>query len=195
VKTRTVAPTGTIAKMPGVSEGIHPIFSKFFIRRIRFAANDPDQMSTAIEYSNQGFDVQEDVYAANTFVVSIPTKDSLLEAVEAIWGAKRAEELVEGASDLSLTQMLAMQELYQTYWADNAVSFTANVEQGLEPKVVGEIVARFGGKIKGATIFPATSMALAPYEAITKEQYEASQAQTVSDGLDEECKRGACPIR
>ena len=37
VKTRTVAPTGTIAKMPGVSEGIHPIFSRYFIRRVRFS--------------------------------------------------------------------------------------------------------------------------------------------------------------
>lgn len=195
VKTRTVAPTGTIAKMPGVSEGIHPIFSRYFIRRIRFATNDPDQWATALSYAEQGYDVQEDIYAANTMVVSIPTKDSLLEAVEAIWGPRRAEELVEGADDLTLHQMLAMQELYQTHWADNAVSFTANVDQGLDPKVVGDIVARFGGKIKGATIFPATSMALAPYEAITKEQYEASKTQTVSDGLDEECKRGACPIR
>jgi ribonucleoside-triphosphate reductase len=195
VKTRTVAPTGTIAKMPGVSEGIHPIFSKFFIRRIRFAANDPDQMSTAIEYSNQGFDVQEDIYAANTFVVSIPTKDSLLEAVEAIWGAKRAEELVEGASDLSLYDLLGMQELYQTYWADNAVSFTANIDQGEDAERLSAVLQHFAGRLKGATVFPAMSMAQAPYEAITKEQYEASQAQTVSDGLDEECKRGACPIR
>jgi ribonucleoside-triphosphate reductase len=115
--------------------------------------------------------------------------------VEAIWGPSRAEELVEGADDLTLHQMLAMQALYQTHWADNAVSFTANVDQGLDPKVVGDIVARFGGKIKGATIFPATSMALAPYEAITKEEYEASRTKTVSDGLDEECKQGACPIR
>src|SRR5690606_24511188 len=49
VKTRTVAPTGTIAKMPGVSEGIHPIFSKYFVRRIRFSDIDTDQCNQSLK--------------------------------------------------------------------------------------------------------------------------------------------------
>jgi ribonucleoside-triphosphate reductase len=195
VKTRTVAPTGTIAKMPGVSEGIHPIFSRYFLRRIRFSKVDPAQLAQLDGLEAQGYDVQDDLYAANTAVVTIPTKDSLLEAVEAIWGAKRAEELVEGANDLSLHQLLAFQELYQSHWADNAVSFTANIEQGVEAPMLGEIVQRFAGRLKGATVFPETSMAMAPYQAITREVYEAFEATSVSDGLDEECKQGACPIR
>ena len=49
VKTRTVAPTGTIAKLPGVSEGIHPIFSRYFIRRVRFnkLGDDAEQVKKA----------------------------------------------------------------------------------------------------------------------------------------------------
>src|SRR5690606_35384241 len=37
VKVTTVAPTGTIAKLPGTTEGIHPIFARYYIRRIRFS--------------------------------------------------------------------------------------------------------------------------------------------------------------
>ena len=36
VKVTTVAPTGSIAKLPGVSEGIHPIYARHFERRVRF---------------------------------------------------------------------------------------------------------------------------------------------------------------
>ncbi|MEV5079260.1 ribonucleoside-triphosphate reductase, adenosylcobalamin-dependent, partial [Streptomyces sp. NPDC056159] len=43
VKVATVAPTGTIAKMPGVTEGIHPIYARHFIRRVRFSLVDPVQ--------------------------------------------------------------------------------------------------------------------------------------------------------
>lgn len=194
VKKRTVAPTGTIAKMPGVSEGIHPIFSKYFIRRIRFSMNDPDQFRTYIQHVDAGYEAERDLYADYTGVVSIPTKDSLLEAVEAIWGQERALELVESAADLTLNAMLGFQALYQTCWADNAVSFTANIEQGESPEYVAKQLKTFAGLIKGSTIFPECSMPQAPYERITKEEYDAATAKAVADGVDEDCG-SACPIR
>jgi len=193
VKRRTVAPTGTIAKMPGVSEGIHPIFSKYFIRRIRFNnVSDVDSLNQALD---AGYEASDDLYAPNTTVVSIPTKDSLLEAVEGIWGSKRASHVVEAADDLTLNELLAFQAMYQMLWADNAVSFTANVPQGGEATAVAEQLVRFGGLLKGATLFPESSMPQAPYERITKEEYEAATAKDVADGVDEACANGACPIR
>jgi ribonucleotide reductase alpha subunit len=195
VKKRTVAPTGTIAKMPGVSEGIHPIFSKYFIRRIRFAENDPDQRATAMQFDSDGYDVRPDLYAANTAVVSIPTKDSLLADTEEIWG-RRAEELVQSADELSLNEMLGFQALYQLAWADNAVSYTANVNPDrYSPADVAEQIQRFGGLLKGMTVFPEASMPQSPYERISKADYEAATAKAVADGVDDECVSGSCPIR
>ncbi|AEJ92385.1 ribonucleotide reductase [Mycobacterium phage Timshel] len=195
VKTRTVAPTGTIAKLPGVSEGIHPIFAKYFKRRIRFSDHDPDQFRTAVEYARQGFEVEKDQYASFTTVVTIPTKDILVQEVVDRYG-KDAEELVESADDLTLNTLLAFQALYQKLWADNAVSFTANVDpQRYKPHVVGEQLVVFGGHLKGATIFPESSMPQAPYERITKKEYEAATVVAVADSVDEECASGACPIR
>ncbi|QGJ89750.1 ribonucleotide reductase [Mycobacterium phage Superchunk] len=193
VKKRTIAPTGTVAKMPGVSEGIHPIFSKYFIRRIRF--NENSDMAELRKLAQEGYEIEKDLFAPNTEVVSIPTKDTLVQAVVDMHG-KDAEEVVEAADELTLHQLLGFQALYQTCWADNAVSFTANVDPGAyEAEDVAATLKMFGGLIKGSTIFPEASFPQAPYERITKQQYESAVAKAVSDGVDEECANGACPIK
>ncbi|USC17000.1 ribonucleoside-triphosphate reductase, adenosylcobalamin-dependent [Rhodococcus sp. 11-3] len=196
VKSRTVAPTGTIAKMPGVSEGIHPIFSRYFIRRIRFSIHDPDQRTRVAEYARDGFLTENDNNAADTVIVQIPTKDLLVEQVAAIHGEEKAEKLVQSADELTLEEMLEFQAMYQEEWADNAVSFTANVDPGqYDPVDIAETLQQFGGRLKGATIFPEKGFEQAPYTRITKAEYEAATQKDVGDGVDEACSSGACPIR
>ncbi|QNL29903.1 ribonucleotide reductase [Mycobacterium phage Manu] len=195
VKKRTVAPTGTIAKMPGVSEGIHPIFSRYFIRRVRLSMSDPEQTRMLADYGRQGYEVEDDLYAKFTGVVSIPTQDTLVAEVVKRYG-RDAEDLVESADQLTLNEMLAFQAMYQMIWADNAVSFTANVDpEKYTAADVRQQLRTFGGLLKGATIFPEASMPQAPYERITKQQYEQATAKAVADGVDEDCANGACPIR
>jgi len=195
VKKRTIAPTGTIAKLSGVSEGVHPIFARYFIRRVRLSKVDPEQMSMVDKYEAEGFEVEDDMYADNTVVVSFPTKDTLVQAVTDIFGPE-GEELVEAANDLTLQQMLAFQRLYQQYWADNAVSFTANVDPAqYKPEHVEEQLRVFAGHLKGATIFPEASMPQAPYERMSRWEYESAQSKQVADGVDEECANGSCPVR
>ncbi|BBC53846.1 putative ribonucleotide reductase [Mycobacterium phage PP] len=195
VKSRTVAPTGTIAKLPGVSEGIHPIFAKYFNRRIRFSEVDEDQRATAMAFGSEGYQVEPCQYAANTAVVTIPTKDTLVQEVVDRYG-RDGEDLVESAADLTLNQLLAFQAMYQMLWADNAVSFTANIDpEQFGPATVLDELKRFGGLLKGATVFPEQSRPQAPYERISKAQYEAAVAKSVADSVDEECSSGSCPIR
>lgn len=196
VKSRTIAPTGTISKMPGVSEGIHPIYARYFIRRIRFSKHDPDQMRQVEQMRLKGYELEDDLYAADTVVVSIPTKDSLLEAVEKIHGEEKAQNLVQSTGDLSLHQMLSLQALYQELWADNAISFTANIDPDkYTADNVKHHLLHFAGKLKGTTIFPDKSRPQSPYQRIEKEEYEASLVKEVADGVDTECSSGACPIR
>lgn len=197
VKTRTVAPTGTIAKLAGVSEGIHPIFSKYFIRRIRFSDVDPEQMATVQKYQDMGYGVEPDMYAPQTTVVSFPTKDSLLLQVEELYGVAKADEIVQSAEDLSLGDMLAFQRMYQKYWADNAVSYTVNIDPNkYDVDQVAYAIGAFGPELKGATVFPEMSMPQSPYERISKADYELYEdwQQQVADGVDEACVNG-CPIK
>lgn len=196
VKSRTVAPTGTIAKLCGVSEGIHPIFSKYFIRRIRFSTVDPDQVATLTDYERRGYGVEDDRYADMTKVVSLPTRDSLVEAVERIFDEKTAESVVQSASDLTLREMLAFQEMYQAHWADNAVSYTVNFDAGTyTAEDVASALTEFGPTLKGATLFPETSMPQAPYERISKADFALYEMWATGDGVDENCANGACPIK
>jgi hypothetical protein len=188
--------------MPGVSEGIHPIFSKYFVRRIRFNQNNPADMVELDKLRDLGYAVEVDQYAPNTLVAVIPTKDTLMEQVTAIYGEGLALLLVQGASDLSLDHMLAFQAMYQRLWADNAVSFTANVTKAIDndrmqfqAADIAQVLVGYANQIKGATIFPETSMPQAPYTRITKGEYEQAAAQEVGDGVDEDCASGACPIR
>ena len=193
VKLRTIAPTGTVAKLAGVSEGIHPIFSKYFLRRIRFnKLSDAEALAGLVA---EGYDVEDDLFAPNTAVVTIPTKDTLVQEAVARFGAA-GEEFVEAADDLTLDQLLGFQALYQKYWADNAVSFTANVDpDAYTSDDVAQTLQKYAGVLKGSTIFPEASYPQAPYERITKEQYESASVKAVADGVDEDCANGACPIK
>lgn len=194
VKLRTIAPTGTVAKMPGVSEGVHPIFAKYFIRRVRFNKLG-DDMAQVRALAAEGFEVEDDLFAPNTAVVSIPTKDTLVQACVDMYGPQ-GEDFVEAVDDLSLHDLLQFQALYQECWADNAVSFTANFEpEQYNPEQVAEQITAFGGRIKGGTLFPEASFPQSPYERLTRWEYESAVAKRVSDGIDEDCATGACPVR
>jgi hypothetical protein len=103
---------------------------------------------------------------------------------------------VEAASDLPLHDMLRFQALYQAYWADNAVSFTANVDpQQYSSDHVEEQIRQFAGRLKGCTIFPEASMPQSPYERLSRWEYESAVAKQVSDGISEDCGTGGCPVR
>lgn len=196
VKKRTVAPTGTIAKLPGVTEGIHPVFALYFIRRIRFSIVDPDQWATCMDYANRGFLVEPDAAAAETMVVSIPTKDILLDQVAALWGPERAHELVQSPAELTLQDMLNVQAMYQDLWADNAVSYTANVDpKKYSVTDLTQLLTEYGPELKGGTVFPEQSFLQAPYERMAKWEFDLLEATETNDSVDENCATGACPVR
>ena len=79
------------------------------------------------DYLAKGYTMEDDSYDAsgNTVVVVFPTMEKLVAEVEAL--GYDAAEIVQSQDELTLDQLLSVQSLYQELWADNAVSFTANV--------------------------------------------------------------------
>ncbi|MDH6462025.1 ribonucleoside-triphosphate reductase [Micromonospora sp. A200] len=198
VKVTTVAPTGTVAKMPGVTEGIHPIYAKYFIRRVRFSMTNPEERAKVEEFRQQGFEVEPCIYdqSGNTMVVAFPTKDNLLAEVEALgYDQYEAAELVQSVDEIALDDLLSVQSLYQQAYADNAVSFTANVRPGLDVAETAKVIAKWLPTLKGTTVMVDGTRPQAPYERISAARYDAEQAVLVSDGIDEDCATGACPVR
>lgn len=213
VKVTTVAPTGTIAKMPGVTEGIHPIYACYFERRVRFnPSTDPKQARLVEEAREQGYKVEVDQYdpSGNTVIVVYPTKEKLVAEVEAMG---YDDDIVESADELTVDQMLAFQQMYQELYADNAVSYTVNVaaephqnkalmETGasLPPSPerlaeVSEVIHKRLPYLKGTTIMVDGTRPQAPYTRISKADYELQEATLIADSTDEECANGACPVR
>ncbi|SNS51113.1 ribonucleoside-triphosphate reductase, adenosylcobalamin-dependent [Actinacidiphila glaucinigra] len=194
VKTTTVAPTGTVAKLPGVTEGIHPIYARTFLRRVRFSVADPHQAAKVEEFRAEGYDVEPCVYDAsgNTMVVTFPTLDKLVEEVESLG---YPADLVESADELSLDQLLAFQAMYQAEWADNAVSFTANVPEGLDVDDTMDVIEKWLPHLKGTTIMVDGTRPQAPYERISRAQFDGYALFRIEDSTDEDCASGACPIR
>lgn len=194
IKVTTVAPTGSIAKLPGTTEGIHSIYARYFIRRIRFSTIKPEEVKQFDELVALGYEWEPDLVAANTVVVSIPTKERLVGEVEAMG---YPAGLVESADEISLKDMLYVQAMVQDVWADNAVSFTVNIPEG---KYTAEELATeleyFLPRLKGTTVFPDKSRPQSPYERITAAQYEAlTGPKEVNESYDENCASGACPIK
>lgn len=194
VKVTTVAPTGTVAKMPGGTEGIHPIYARHFIRRIRFSDLREEERAQVEDFRARGFHVEPCQYAANTTVVEIPTKERLVEEVEALG---YPATMVESADEIPLERMLAFQRVYQDLYADNAVSFTVNVPEGLyDVDDVYEALREFLPHLKGTTLMPDGTRPQAPYERLSEEEFEVlAGIATVDDSYDEACASGACPIK
>lgn len=195
VKVTTVAPTGSIAKLPGTTEGIHPIYARHFIRRIRFSTVDPAQRAKLLEFEAQGYRVEPCQYAENTMVVEFPTKESLVEEVEAL--GLDAETLVQSANEIPLERMLAFQAMYQTHYVDNSIAFTVNVPEGsLSVEEVIKTLKDYLPVLKGTTIMPDGTRPQAPYERISAGQYaQLTGPKDVADSTDEECSNGSCPVR
>ncbi|WP_433226925.1 ribonucleoside-triphosphate reductase, adenosylcobalamin-dependent [Microtetraspora malaysiensis] len=194
IKATTVAPTGSVAMLPGTTPAIQPIYARHFIRRIRFSTVSATEREMVERYRAQGYHVEPDLEAPNTMIVEIPTVDPLVEQVEALG---YPAEVVESQDEISLETMLAVQAMVQESYADNAVSFTVNVPVGAyEPDDLVTALTAYLPRLKGTTVMPDGTRPQAPFERLTREEYEAlTGPKAVGDSIDEECATGACPIR
>lgn len=205
IKKTTIAPTGTISLLPGSSSGIQPIFSKFYIRRVRYANNAelPKQLE------KRGINVVPDVYAANTVVAEYVCTDILFDTVVNVLKSyynlsadeafEEAVNLVEDQSDISLEDFLETQAMLQKEYVDNAISITINVDPNKYTKEqLAHILRHYLPRLKGITIFPETSMPLAPFQRLTPKEFEEYRAKgyPIEGGqAEQECGPLGCPIK
>jgi len=192
IKLTTVKPSGTLSLLPGVTPGCHPGYAQYMIRRIRISANHP-LVQTCREHGypvefQQNFDGSED---HSTVVVSFPF--SYPE------GTKLAKEMT------AIDQLETVKWL-QEKWSDNSVSCTVYYRKEELPEIKKYLKKNYKNNHKSLSFLLHSDHGFkqAPFEEITKEQYEALVAQTtlitgIADaniGLDDaDCATGACPIR
>jgi ribonucleoside-triphosphate reductase len=193
VKLTTVKPSGTLSLLAGVTPGVHPGYSQYFIRRIRMASNSNlvalcRENGYDVEYQ-RNFDGSED---KNTVVVSFPSCFP--------------EGTVVAKDVTAIDQMNFVTEL-QKNWSDNSVSCTVYYRKEELPSIKEWLKDHYNTEVKTMSFLLHNEHGFdqAPYEEISKEKYDEMTAKVKpiksvevkeSDLLDStECVTGACPIK
>ena len=192
IKLTTVKPSGTLSLLPGVTSGIHPAYSRFLIRRIRFASNSPivNTVRAAgynVEYQRK-FDGSEDY---STVVAEFPMA---------------YPEGTPVAAQMSAIDQLETIKRLQSEWSDNAVSCTIYYRKEELPEIREYLAKNYNKTFKTLSFLLHSEHGFdqAPLEEIDENSYKIMVAQSktitsINDDLefdpDADCATGACPIR
>lgn len=154
----SIKPSGTVSLLVNSSSGVHARFAPYYIRRIRIAANDP-LFKFMID---QGYPCHPEIgqkrETANTYVLEFPVK---------------SPEGCITANMLSAKEQLEYWKMVKTSYVEHSVSQTIYIKKD-EWDMVGEWVYNNWDIITGLSFLPYDDHVyeLAPYQAITKEEYE-----------------------
>jgi hypothetical protein len=185
----------TLSLLPQVTPGVHPAYAPYYIRRIRMASDDP----LVDVCRKNGYYVEpvrnfDGSFDRNTAVVSFPVK---------------TPEGAICAKELTAVQQMEWHKWLQTHWADNSVSVTVYYKKEELPEIQAWLKDNYNKSVKTISflLHKDHGFQQAPYEEISKEQYEEISSKVkpitsiigdsgeheLSDNL--ECSKGSCPVR
>ena len=149
-----VKPSGTVSQLVDSASGIHPRFSKHYIRRVRSDKKDP----LAVFMEEKGFPVEQDVHSESTSVFSFPVK---------------APEKCTTVSEVGAMQQLKLWKAYQNHWCEHKPSITVYYTDSEFLQIAQWIWENFD-LCSGISLLPYSDHVYqqAPYEDITAEKYE-----------------------
>ena len=158
-----VKPSGTVSQLVDSASGIHPRFSKHYVRRVRSDRKDP----LAIYMEQAGFPVEKDVMNDSTVVFSFPVK---------------APENSITVSEVGAMQQLALWKTYQNNWCEHKPSITVYYTDSEYLQVCQWIWDNFD-ICSGISLLPKSDHVYqqAPYEDISEEKYEELKAAMPSN--------------
>ena len=149
-----VKPSGTVSQLVDSASGIHPRFSKHYIRRVRSDKKDP----LAVYMEQAGFPVEQDVMSPSSVVFSFPVK---------------APESSTCVKEVGAMEQLALWKTYQNHWCEHKPSVTVYYTDSEYFKVAQWIWDNFD-LCSGISLLPTSDHVYqqAPYEDIDEDQYE-----------------------
>ena len=151
-----VKPSGTVSQLVDSASGIHARHNPYYIRRIRMDKKDPIYKFL----KEKGVTVEDEAFRPDsTAVFSFPMK---------------APEGAVYRNDRTAIEQLELWLTYQRHWCEHKPSVTISVkdEEWME---VGAWVWKHFDEMSGVSFLPFSDHTYqqAPYEDITKEQYES----------------------
>jgi adenosylcobalamin-dependent ribonucleoside-triphosphate reductase len=154
IRMTSIKPSGTVSLLNGSTPGIHFPEDEYYIRRIRFSKDNVMLKSLA----EAGYNIEDDKYSPNTVCVEFPVHEPYFQ---------------KGKRDVSMWEQLEIAAQYQHYWADNSVSITVTFKPE-EAHQIKSALEMYETRLKAVSFlkYEKTGYEQAPYEAITKEEYE-----------------------
>jgi ribonucleoside-diphosphate reductase alpha chain len=149
----------TTSQLADRASGIHPRYSKYYIRTVRADKKDP----LAIMMKDAGFPVEDDITKPDsTYVFSFPMKSPDSSILR---------------DDMTAIDQLELWLTYKKYWADHTVSCTIYVREHEWVDVAAWVYKHFDD-ISGLSFLPHSNHVYkqAPYTECTKEEYEKALA-------------------
>jgi ribonucleoside-diphosphate reductase alpha chain len=149
-----VKPSGTVSQLVDSASGIHPRYSEYYIRRVRGDVKDPLTQFLM----DAGIPHEPDVMNPdNMMVFSFPQKSPTTYK-----------------NELTALEHLELWLAYQENWCEHKPSITVSVAEDEWMKVGAWVYDHFD-QVSGISFLPKSDHTYrqAPYEAITKEEYEA----------------------
>ncbi len=149
-----VKPSGTVSQLVDSASGIHPRFSKHYIRRVRSDKKDP----LALYMEQAGFPVENDVMSPSSVVFSFPVK---------------APESSTCVKEVGAMEQLALWKTYQNHWCEHKPSVTVYYTDSEYLQVAQWIWENFD-MCSGISLLPTSDHVYqqAPYEDISAEKYD-----------------------
>jgi ribonucleoside-triphosphate reductase len=160
-----VKPSGTVSQLVDSASGIHPRFSKHYIRRVRSDKKDP----LAIFMEQSGFPVEQDVMSPSSAVFSFPVK---------------APDTSVTVKQVGAMQQLELWKAYQNHWCEHKPSITVYYTDDEFLEVAQWIWENFD-LCSGISLLPYSDHVYqqAPYEDIDADKYDELVA-AMPEGVD-----------
>lgn len=202
----TIKPSGTVAKLFGLTEGWHLPSMRYYLRWVQFSKSDP----LVKIYKDNGYPTKELISYQNTVIVGFPTTPVITEL-------GMGEKLVT-AAEATPEEQYEWLRLGEKYWlrgvdeneevlekdTGNQISYTLKYFPNLvDFKYFSDILKENQSKVKCCSVMPQedqSSYEYLPEEAVTKAEYE-NILQKIKQGMKEDvdkthvdCAGGACPV-
>lgn len=194
IKLTTCKPSGSLSLLAGSTPGVHPAFSRYYIRRVRMSSGDK-----LVQYCR---DLGLHVEFALKFDKTIDHGTAIVE-----FPCFSGESAII-AADVSAIKQLEIVKKLQNIWADNAVSVTVYYKSHELAEIQEWMKENYGSNLKSVSFLLHSDHGFiqAPYSEISEEEYKKIKSKvkpikTMSfdssgntlEGV--ECAGGACPIR
>lgn len=157
IKKTSIKPSGSVSLPAGATPGMHFPEDEYYLRAIRIGVTSP-----LLEPCRKaGYKMEIDVYDASSMVVYIPVHVKC-----------------RTIKDVSIWEQVELAAFIQKWWADNQVSCTVTFRPE-EAKEIPAILKYHQYDLKAISFLPKVENGAypqMPYQAITKEEYEAMVA-------------------